>query len=159
MSNIRKVILPAILLTGSLAVGSLGFKVARADEAYAPIVQRIAERFDISVDEVQEVFDEYHDEKHTDMMARWEERLNDLVQQGKITEIQKEAVISKQVEIKEKIDTLRDLQPEERRVEMSKIHEEFRTWASENGLGFGNMELGRGFREGLGAGHMMMRAQ
>lgn len=130
----KRIIIPSILLTGALAVGSIGVRMADAETTYPPIVQKLAERFGLDEGDVQDVFDEVHDERYTDMMAKWEERLNDFVTEGKITDQQKQALIDKQQELESMMLELRDKTPEERRTQMQALHDEFTQWLKDNGI-------------------------
>ena len=66
----KRIILPAILLTGALAVGALGISNVSAQENnYPTIVQRLAEKFNLDANQVQEVFSEVHQEKQAEMEA------------------------------------------------------------------------------------------
>ncbi len=102
---------------------------------YPPLVQKLAERFNLNVDEVREVFNEAHKERHQKMQAHLEERLNQVVSKGKITEEQKEAILAKKAEIQDKHKEMRDLSPKERWATMKKHREEMKAWAKENNIG------------------------
>ena len=153
----RKIILPTFLLTGALAAGALGFTRVSAQETdYPPIIDKLVERFGLNPDEVQDVFDEVRAEHHTQMLANFEERLNQAVTDGKITEEQKLAILDKNEEMKAKMDEWKSLTPEERHTKMQAYHEELKTWAEENGINFPFFGIGhgRGFKMGYHMGMM-----
>lgn len=155
----RKIILPAILLTGALAVGSLGFTRAYAQEnsTYPPIVEKLAEKFGLNRDEVLDVFEEHRDDRKAEMFANFSERLDDLVAEGKITSEQKEKILDKHEEVQTKMESLKDLDPQERKAQMQAFHEELKKWAEENNIDFPFMvfrSIGPGFKHGFKAGMM-----
>lgn len=154
----KRVILPAILLTGALAAGSLGFSRVSAQEAdtYPPIVQKIAERFGLNESDVEDVFDEVHAEHHAEMLANFEDRLSQAVTDGKITEDQKQAILDKHEEFQAKMDEIKDMPEDERRAAMEQIHEDMKTWADENGIDIPLFAMGRGPGPEDGGGHHMM---
>src|SRR3989344_1310095 len=97
----KKTILPTMLVLGVIMLGLLSVSYVSAQETgnYPPIVQKIAEKFGLNESDVQAVFDEERDERHAEMQARWKERLDDLVNEGKITSKQKQALIDKHEEM------------------------------------------------------------
>lgn len=153
----KKIILPTILALSVLVVGILATNVSAQDVSnYPPIVQKIAERFNLNVTEVQQVFDEERDERRADMYAHFAERFNDLVSEGKLTETQKEAILDKHEEMQNSMEELENLTPEERKLRMQTMHEEFKTWVEEQGIDLTLVgPFGRGFRHGFKSGYMM----
>ena len=153
----KNVFLPTMVL-GTIILGllSVSYVSAQDSESYLPIVQKIAERFNLNEADVQAVFDEEREEHFADMQARWVEKLDDLATDGKITAEQKEAVIKKHEEMHDKMLELKDLEPEERKTKMREIHEEFKKWADEQGLDLPLLgPAGMGFRKGFHKGFMM----
>ena len=156
----RKVILPTMLALSILVVGILATNVTAANSNYPPIVTKIAQKFNLNISDVQEVFDDERDERRAEMFARFSERLDELVSSGEITSSQKGAILDKHEEMQNKMDELRNLSPEERRDKMQSIHEEFRSWLKDQG--FENLAIGpfgHGFKRGFGMGHMMGESQ
>lgn len=154
----KKVLLPTILAISVLVVGILAAtNVSAQDTAnYPPIVQKIADRFNLNVSEVEQVFDEARDERRAEMYANFADRLDDLVSEGKLTETQKEAVLDKHEEVQDKMEALKDLAPEERREKAQAIHEEFKAWAEDQGIDLpliGPFE--HGFMKGFHKGYRM----
>lgn len=158
MRNLKKrIILPTILLTGALAAGTLGISnVSAQDTSYPNIVQRLAQKFNLDANQVQEVFMEVHNQRQAEMEARLVQRLEDMVVDGKITQDQKQMILNKHEEMQAKMDEWKDLEPEARRGKMQAYHEEIRTWAEENNLDFpfplmmhGGGHMGGGFRRGF----------
>ena len=147
----KKIIIPAIILGVLLLISILGVRSVRADEnsVYPSIVQRLAKRFNLNTEEVQQVFDEGREERRQQMQARSEECLDQAVSDGKITEEQKQAILAK----KEEMAADREgSTPEKRREEMETHREELKTWAGENGIDSSliPMLLGRGHYDSFG---------
>ena len=134
----RKIIIPVVLLSGALAVGSLGLTHAYAQDSagYSPIVQKIAEKFGLNVSEVQDVFDEARADHHAQMLTNFEGRLTQAVTDGKITEEQKQKILDKHEEMQAKMYEWKNLTPEGRREKIKAFHEELKTWAEENEIDF-----------------------
>jgi TRAP-type mannitol/chloroaromatic compound transport system substrate-binding protein len=151
-----------------LGVGTAFTTVASAQsnggtqDPTSSLVQKIADKFNLNKDEVQKVFSEHRDgmkfNMKANMQARHEERLNQLVSEGKITEEQKNLIMNKMKELHEKkaseMETWKDLKPEERRAKMEATRTELESWAKQNGI---NPEyLMFKVKIKAGGGHMMM---
>ncbi len=153
-----KIILPAIALGTVAIVGwnSVGMVSAHGgDGDYGQtLVQRITERFGLNQTEVDQVVEEFRNERHDEMEARFEQMIND----SDLTDAQKQAVLAKHEEIQQKIEALRDqdLDRDAMKEEMDAIHDEMRAWAESEGIDlsefrFGQMD-GSGRSEGRGQG-------
>ena len=131
----HKIFLPVFLALAIFTVAILATKV-KAQEAvnYPPIVQKIADKFNLNVSEVAGVFDEERDERRAEMFAYFAEHLNDLVAEGKLTEEQKEAVLDKHEELQSSMEGLGGLSREERKAKMLEVHNSFKSWAEEQGI-------------------------
>ncbi len=111
----------------------LGVSLVNAQETKSntTLVQRIAQRFGLNEKDVQSVFDQLHQEKQAEMQKLFEDRLTQLVNEGKITDNQKQLIISKHKEMMDKKQTNR---------------EDLKTWAEQNGIDmqyiFGGSKLG-----------------
>lgn len=131
-------------LLGLAALGVVSFGSVQAfaqDTATSDgktIVQKVAERFNLSQEDVQEVFDEHKTQLKEDMETKVDDRLSQAVTDGKITEEQKAKILEKQQELHSKMeanrDQLKDLTPEERRAQMDEQRKELEQWAEENGI-------------------------
>ena len=154
----KKVILSTVIVLSILMLGVAAANNASAQElsSYPPLVQKIAERFNLSVGDVQSVFDEERDARRADMYAHFAEKLNDLVADGKLTETQKAAILAKHEEMQAKMEELKSLDLEVRREKMRVLHEEFKTWAQQQGIDLSLIgPNGYGFGRGFKTGHMM----
>lgn len=154
MRTIKKIILPTLLLTGALAVGALGISKVSAQDtgSYPPVVQKLAERFGLDVDDVESVFEEERANRHAEMLTKFEDRLSEAVENGKITEAQKQAIIDKHEEMESRMEELRNLSPEERKTKMDAWHSELKAWAESQNIDLPFMEFGKGFGKGFKEG-------
>lgn len=152
----RKVILPLITVAIIAGAGALTVKTAYAQDLtqYPPIVQKIADKFGLNVTDVQAVFDQDREEHHAQMQAQYEERLNQAVTDGKITEEQKQLILSKQQELMQQhqqdMQDWQNLSVEERQQQRETHKQELQTWAQQNNIDlaylFGLMGPHRGMR-------------
>ena len=137
------------LLLTAAAVAIVGTTLVGATQAFAQsndtsdnprssLVERIANKFGLQESEVQAVFDEARSQHQAEMQQRSEERLSQLVSDGKITEEQKQLIISKRDELRaehqSEHESMQDLTPEERRAAMDEHRQELEDWASQNGI-------------------------
>ncbi|OGM23937.1 hypothetical protein A2715_02045 [Candidatus Woesebacteria bacterium RIFCSPHIGHO2_01_FULL_39_32] len=156
--KVKKVIFPTMLVLGVILVGLLSVSVASAQDSddYPSIVQKIAEKFNLNEADVQAVFVEDREEHYAEMQARWSERLDDLVNDGKITAEQKQVILDKHEEMHNKMEEWKDLNVEERHEKMHALHDEFKTWAEGPGIDLPLLgPFGRGFMRGFHKGYMM----
>ena len=157
----KKLLLSAAVVTlAGLSYFGTGYTFAQStDSQSTTLVQKIATKFGLNQTDVQAVFDEHRDEHHQQMQTRFEEKLTQLVKDGKLTEEQKTKIIAKFSEMKEQNDTtreaMRDKTPEERKAARDTKQEELKTWAEANGI---DVDVLTGaFGPGRGMGKHMMR--
>lgn len=130
-----------VLLTtaGAILIGVTLLSVTAVNaqnNGVSDIVEKIAQRFNLNQNDVQKVFDELHQEKHAEMQAKIDERLSQAVEDKKITDAQKQAILEKFGQLKNKPDfeKLKNMSDEQRRQEMENKKTELENWAKENGL-------------------------
>jgi len=119
-------------------------------ETYPPIIQKLVERFNLNPSEVQEVFDqergERQQERQEEMQTRLEERLNEAVENGDLTEEQKQLILAKHQELEQEREANREasqnMTQERRREAMETKRTELEAWAKENGIEVENLFLG-----------------
>ena len=148
-----------LIVVVSLSILALGAFVVSAQimTAYPPIVQKLAEKFNLNPNEVNKVFQEQRTEMHQRHRAHLEERLTTAVEEGKITEEQKQAILKKMDEIKGKMEKLRDLPAAERREALRSLRQELKDWAKDNNIDLGLIGCGPGMHGPggpMGEGHM-----
>lgn len=159
-----------LLVLGLVAVGTVFgatlIAVAAEDGAdYPPIIQALADRFDLNPDDVKEVFDERHEAKHGEMQQRHEGKLDGAVEAGTLTEEQKDELLQKMSEFRSKMEEQKDLSPAERFEAMKEHKEELKTWADENDVDLGLLggcgqgsraKMGRHMGRGMGHGSLTL---
>ena len=110
---------------------------------FPSLIQRIIDKFKLNSGEVEKVMEEERTERQNEMRARKEERFNEAVKAGVITEEQKKALLDKEDEWQERQQQLM----EERRqwMEQSGIDfEKLAPYGGFGGKGFGGRGFGRG---------------
>ena len=136
----KKLLLSAFVVTLGIA-GAASMSQVHAQElsdSSNPVVQKLVQKFGLKEADVQAVFDEVHEEHKTEMKQRMDERLSQAVTNGKITEEQKQKIISKMTELQSQREanreTMKDKTPEERKTQMEAEKASLEAWAKENGL-------------------------
>lgn len=132
----KKIIIPSIVIAIVMIVGLIGLNNSRAQNTndYPVVVQNLVDQFDLDTNVVDEVIAETRDEKHNLVQGKHEEKLNQAVIDGLITEEQKSAILAMKSEFFNKHSELSSLSFEERREAKSELKEKFNTWAEENGI-------------------------
>jgi len=136
----------AVVMVGLFTVSLAASAKADENSTYLPIVEKLSEKFRLNKDEVQQVFEDDREERQADMYASLVEKLDDLVNSGQITQEQKDTLLAKHEEMHNKMMDLRNSDSETRRDEMQKLHDEFDSWAKENGIDLKSLGIGMGFR-------------
>lgn len=126
---------------GTMGLGTLagaGIASAQSTDPHASLIDKIAARFNLDKDEVEKVFEEERAAMEAEHAERISERLQKLVDDGTITDAQKEAILQKIDELKAERDALKDewknLSSDERRSKMKEKRAELEAWANEQGL-------------------------
>lgn len=138
----KKLLIPALGLATFIGAGVLGVSAARADafDSSSPIVRKLVERFGLKEDEVVSTFEELRAERQEMMQQTKEERLNQAVADGVITEEQEQALLNKW---------------EEKKAERQQHKQDLQTWFEEQGIDPEALRLYGGFgHKGFGHGHM-----
>ena len=155
----KKILLPVLAL-GVVAAGLFAVNRVNAQTTTAPydtLIQKIAKTFNLDESKVKAIFDEEHQarqterkEKHKQML---EDKLSQAVKDGKLTEAQKNAIISKLTEFMDqaKPQDFKNMTPEQRKDAMQKKHDELKSWAQSQGIDpsylmFGRMHRGDFFK-------------
>lgn len=98
----KKILIPTLGLAALVGAGALGVSAAKADafDSSSPIVQKLIERFGLSEDEVVSTFMELKSEHQEMILVDKEESLNQAVEDGVITDAQKQALLERWEEMK-----------------------------------------------------------
>ena len=135
-----KVILPvtALVLGASVLYASSKVSAFGFGGNHESLVQTLAQRFGKSEDEVQSVFDEIRADHHAQMQASFEERLDQAVTGGEISNDQKQLILEKheelQVHHQAEFENKQDMTKDEWRELRQSHHDEMEVWAEENGI-------------------------
>jgi len=126
-------------VVGLAGVASTGLVSAATDTpGSGSMVKKIAARFNVNQDEVQQLFNEEHEARQADRHAKLSERLQKLVDEGAITAAQKTAVEAKLKELAAARDAnhgeMRNLSEDEREAKMDERHQALESWAKDQGL-------------------------
>ncbi len=143
--NAKKAILTMFVI-GFIGFGILGAAPANAQDTsaknsfFTTLVDRIAAAFNLDKAKVQEVVNQVENEhrvvRETEMKARQEERLSQLVSEGKISEAQKQAIIKKHEEMRSNFnpESMANMTEEQRHAAMEKHKAELDAWAQSQGI-------------------------
>ncbi len=136
----------AVTIIG-LGAGLVKLSTVSADElsTYPSIVQKIADKFNLNVDEVKTVFDEDRTVHQAEMEVKMTERLDEAVTDGQITEAQKNLITAKHEEIQAKMEEIRNLTTvEEKKAAKDALRTEIQQWLADNDIDlqfFGGMGM------------------
>lgn len=154
----------ALLASGAIAtLGIAGFvgatTVSAASETQSRgidgLVTKIAERFSLSKDDVQKVFDEERQAREAEREQAMKERLSQAVTDGKLTQEQADLIIAKHEEMQAFRDSLTGKTDAERRAAMDEKRAELKQWAEDNDIPSGYGLFGGGRHGGFGRGERM----
>lgn len=95
------------------------------------LAEMIAQKFNLDQQTVEDTMQEFH-------QNQMEQRLEAAVQEDRITQAQRYAILEKHEEMYDRMEELRnqDLSPEDMRELRADIHEEMQAWAEEQGIDF-----------------------
>jgi len=122
------------LTMGTACTGELNADPLEDNGSSYPLLERIAEKFGLEIGEVMDFAEELREERRAGVEERFEERLDELVEDGKITSDQKEAILEKKEEMEAFREELENMKVFEAREAVKKMKEEFKDWAEENDL-------------------------
>jgi polyhydroxyalkanoate synthesis regulator phasin len=133
----KKVLLTALALAGAVTVGGVALTSsvqAASDDATHPLVQQLAERFNLNPDDVEQFMQDHREQRRAERHARMEEHLTEAVTNGTITEAQKQALLAKKEEMRAQHEAIKDLPQDERRDAHRQLREEMKEWAESQGI-------------------------
>lgn len=127
-----------LTLAGAATIGFRSVYATDSQGKYPSIIQKLVERFGLNETDVQTVFDEVKQEKQSLMQERFEERLNQAVGDGKLTEAQKQLVLDKHQEMvvnrQENKEDWHDMTFEQIRIYKQEYKEDLENWATQNDI-------------------------
>ncbi|PIR98169.1 MAG: hypothetical protein COT89_00440 [Candidatus Colwellbacteria bacterium CG10_big_fil_rev_8_21_14_0_10_42_22] len=146
-------------LAVGLIIGGAGIVSADTGDDSRPWFGRFAEKFNLDQAEVQSFMQEIHEERMAEMQDRFGDRLDTAVENGNLTEAQKNLILEKHEEMRAERQANQEnwqgLSPEERREQAQEHRAEMQQWAKDNGIDlpfFAGPEGGRGFGMHRGPG-------
>ncbi len=107
------------------------------------LLQRIAEKFGLNQDDVDQVVADYQTERRQEMQSAYEDRLTAAVENGQITAEQKQLILEKHNQLQQEYDSENQ--------QRQQHQEELQAWADENGIDVSYLGVGggRGMRGGM----------
>ena len=134
----------ALVLTGA----TLTHAASSTNSGSDTLVSKIASRFNLNKTDVQAVFDQ----NKQDRMAQYQKdetgRLSQAVTDGKLTSVQRDLIVSKQAELKTKMEALKSEDETTRKADIQKLMTSTKDWATKNNIDLkwihGGMMGGRG---------------
>lgn len=139
--------------TFAILAGAASLQSVSAEELnnYPPMVQRLAERFGLNADEVQEEFDTMHQERMQEREAQHNAQLDQLVEDGVLTQEQRDELEAMHEEFQASHENMQSMTMEERHAAMEEHRAEMDAWAEENNV---DLLLIRPEGRGMGPGGM-----
>ena len=129
MINIKtKLILPIVglTITGIIVFGTFNVYAQAQSGKTSGIVQKLAQKFGLKESDVQAVFDQTRIEQKTQMQQKFEDNLTQLVKDGKLTEDQKQLILTKRQELQ----NLRAQKPNDWQTQKQNLAD----WAKQNNI-------------------------
>ena len=149
-----------ILLTASaIFLGTL--VIVGVGKAYAAVqgqglVQMIASRFNLNPSDVQSVFDQYRGQQQQVRQQNLSDRLDQAVKDGKITQSQKELLLTKFTELqnnrKTDLQNWKNMTSDRRKAARQSQKQDLQNWAIQNGIDLNVLRPyigGRGMKMGM----------
>jgi hypothetical protein len=160
MTATKKLI--AASAVGVISIATLSYAaVARADTSSDSLAGKIAQKFNVNEDEVQQVMEEHRKERHVEHEAELKSKIDQLAAEGKITSEQKELLINKFEEMKTERESAKEefknLTHDEKREKMESRKAEMDKWLEENDIDKSVVENLFGGQHGNGRGGMKGR--
>lgn len=128
------------VLSGGLVVATTAFAQAATNgqNGVPSLVQEIAAKFHLNTSDVQAVFTQHRQEMMEKSEQNYESYLQNLVTTGKITDAQKQLILTKHNELlsqmKNNMSNMKSLTPAERRAQMQSTMQDLKSWATQNNI-------------------------
>jgi hypothetical protein len=136
----KQLIFPAIVLVmgGAAVLGATQTYAQTQSSGHSSLIQKIAQKFGLKETDVQAVFDEDRSEHQAEKQTMFDAKLTQAVTDGKITEAQKQLILTKRIELEKsrqtEFESFKDKTPEERKALMEKHRQEIQDWAKQNNI-------------------------
>jgi nucleoid DNA-binding protein len=132
----RTVLLSAATIT-MIGIGAAGATTIFAQSnTKTSFVAELAQKLGIDQSKVQTAVDQIKTEHTAQVEANFESKLSDLVTQGKLTVVQKQAVLDKMTELKSYIssDAFKNLTPQQKKQALQTKRTDLENWAKQEGI-------------------------
>ncbi|MBI3341652.1 hypothetical protein HY024_00855 [Candidatus Curtissbacteria bacterium] len=137
------------MLIGTGALGAVQVYAQSSNGAYPAIVQKLVDKFHLNPDEVKSVFDQNRQERTANRQQKLEDRLSQLVKDGKISQDQKQKILAKLKELQANrqanLQSAKSMTPEQRKAAIQKERDDLKAWAQQNGIDLKNLMIRPGF--------------
>lgn len=139
----KKIIIFALVLTilgVGIANNSRVFAQNTKPNPFSSLVQIISDKFGLNKNDVQSIFDQYtlqlRQNRGQKMIDKQKSRLDQLVQQGKITTAQEQSILDELAALKIKYNSgdLKNMTPSQRKQQFQAMQEEIKSWAKSQGV-------------------------
>lgn len=99
------------------------------------LIAELAQKLGIDQSKVQTAFDQIRQDRQSQVSQRYEDMLSQAVQNGKITDSQKQLILEKHKEFLDKRQTnWQNLTPQQRRDELKRERQDITDWAKQNNI-------------------------
>src|SRR4030043_1625048 len=112
----------ALAVGATLGVAGLNTISAATNSSNSPLIENLAKKFNTTTDEVKGVFEQTREQRQEEMKKQIEENLTQAVKDGKITEDQKNTILSKMTNIQTQME------------EAMNAREDVKNWVDDNNL-------------------------
>lgn len=151
----KKYLLLLVLPVIGIVAGGMAYAAPRPQ---GDMAARIAQKFNLSENDVQQVFTQHRTEMQEKMNQNFSDSVNKAVVDGKLTQDQANKILAKKAELQAEKATWQDKTKEEI-LEIQRSHRgELRSWAEENNIPLQYLRFGMGGGLGRGFGGMGGRA-
>jgi hypothetical protein len=129
-------VLGAVTGIGLAGITGLGVASAATDTASGAsnIIDKLSARFNLDKDDVKVVFEEERAEREAEQQQRTQDRLDQAVKDGKLTEEQKAKILAKLEELRVKREEWKNVAPEGRSGAKMELHQSLEQWAKDNNI-------------------------
>lgn len=157
----KKILLTAVAVTilggGAFAATNAFAQTPTDQNPVNSLVQEIADKFHLNKNDVQTVFDQHRQEVQAHMESNYVTYLNNLVKNGKITDTQKQLILTKHNELLSQFQSergnVKNMTPAERKAQFQKTKQDIQFWAQQNNIDPKYLRpFGHGMRFGMGIG-------
>lgn len=136
MNISKKAILAGLAVASISGVGFFSQNVfAQSPGDFDTLAKQIATRFDLKQEEVRTVLEDFKKEKEIERQAKFNQKLDQAVTSGQLTEPQKAAILEKRQEIKNRLTKIKtDNDENKRHTALKQLRDEVKVWATDNSI-------------------------